>query len=385
MLIVLPQPFFEERGTSIAVAHVLRAVSELGYLTDVLSFPQGRKLEITGVNYVELADPFRFRSVPIGFSLKKLLLDVLLFAKTRRQLALRSYSCVYAVEEAAYMAAFLRRKRDLFVVYDMASSLPEQLVQYRRFRFRRFLDLLSRIERRVLRGVDLVVCSSGLEGHVGSVASDTPVLPWRFPATLPRPTDDDLERLRSALALPVSARVVLYAGSFARYQGLEEAIAAAQHVLERVPDAVFLFVGASDETELEELERSIPDDLADRVLLKLRVPRAQIPAFLGIADVLLSPRSYGGNVPLKVFEYLNSGRPIVATDIPAHRQLFQGGTALLASPTSTGFAEAIVRVLTDEALATRLKIEGAKYAEDHLGWASFVELVKEIIVRVPPV
>jgi glycosyltransferase involved in cell wall biosynthesis len=111
------------------------------------------------------------------------------------------------------------------------------------------------------------------------------------------------------------------------------------------------------------------------------VLREDVPAFLGLADVLLSPRSHGGNLPLKALEYLDSGKPIVASDIPTHRLLFRDGTALLASPTPQGFGEAIVRVLTDDALADRLKAAGTEYAEHHLAWARFVEQVEEIIGR----
>ena len=381
MLLVLPQPFFEDRGTSIAVAHVLHAVSELGYRTDVLSFPPGRKLDIRGVRYLELADPFGFRSIPIGFSLKKVLLDALLFARTRRQLSRQPYVCLHAVEEAAYMAAWLRRSRELFVTYDMASSLPEQLAQYRRFRSRAILGVLERLERRALRGVDLVVCSSGLERHVSSVAPDTPLLTWRFPATLPRPTDNEVASLRASLELPATARVVLYAGSFARYQGLEALVGAAAHVLEHVPEAVFLLVGARDESQLAALARSVPAELADRVLLRRRVPREEVHVYLGLADVLVSPRSHGGNLPLKALEYLDSGKPIVASDIPTHRLLFRGGTALLAEPASHGLAAAIVRVLTDEGLANRLEAAGTEFAEHHLAWARFVDQMKEIMER----
>ncbi len=381
MLLVLPQPFFEDRGTSIAIAHVLRAVSELGYRTDILSFPPGRQIDIRGVSYLELPNPFGFRRIPIGFSVKKVLLDLFLFAKTRRQLDLESYLCVHAVEEAGYLAAFLRRRRDVFVIYDMQSSLPEQLAQYRRFRSRAFLGLLARLERRTLRGVDLVVCSAGLESHARTVAPDTPVLTWRFPATLPRPTEDEVARLRSALGLPADAKVVLYAGSFARYQGLDVLIGAAPYALERVPDALFLLVGAGDDGQLTALARSIPDELAGRVLLKRRVPREQVPAFLGLADVLISPRSHGGNLPLKALEYLDSGKPIVASDIPTHRVLFRNGTALLAEPDSPSFGEAIARVLTDEALATQLTSAGTAYAEQNLAWARFVELVEQIMER----
>ena len=43
-----------------------------------------------------------------------------------------------------------------------------------------------------------------------------------------------------------------------------------------------------------------------------------MPAFVALADMLLSPRSKGTHTPLKLYSYLRSGKPILATDILAH-------------------------------------------------------------------
>ena len=72
-----------------------------------------------------------------------------------------------------------------------------------------------------------------------------------------------------------------------------------------------------------------------------------MPTFLASADVLVSPRSLGTNTPLKLYAYLMSGRPVVATDRPVHTQLLSAAEAVLASATPEGIAEAILEVLRD--------------------------------------
>ena len=64
-----------------------------------------------------------------------------------------------------------------------------------------------------------------------------------------------------------------------------------------------------------------------------RQPREAIPAYFAIADVLVSPRAYGDNIPLKIFDYVLSGKPIVATDIRAHRSILNDRTAQLVACT----------------------------------------------------
>ena len=72
ILIVAPQPFFSERGTPIAILHVIHALRELSYEVDVLTYPIGRGSRPAGRAYFSMSNPFRVRHVDIGFSLRKL-------------------------------------------------------------------------------------------------------------------------------------------------------------------------------------------------------------------------------------------------------------------------------------------------------------------------
>src|SRR5690606_875117 len=98
VLMVTPQPFFEERGTPIAVAMTARALVECGYAVDVLAFPVGTDPHIAGVRIERCANPFGFTQVRVGFSLRKAILDVALLRSLGRLLAARNYAVVHAVE-----------------------------------------------------------------------------------------------------------------------------------------------------------------------------------------------------------------------------------------------------------------------------------------------
>src|SRR5690606_7868333 len=87
VLVVTPQPFFEERGTPIAVAMAARALVETGYAVDVLAFPVGTDPGIKGVRIDRCANPFGFRHVRVGFSLRKALLDLSLLHSLARLLS----------------------------------------------------------------------------------------------------------------------------------------------------------------------------------------------------------------------------------------------------------------------------------------------------------
>ena len=68
ILIVAPQPFFSDRGTPIAILQVIRALRELTYDVDVLTYPIGENLELPGVRIFRSSNPLRVRHVKIGFS-----------------------------------------------------------------------------------------------------------------------------------------------------------------------------------------------------------------------------------------------------------------------------------------------------------------------------
>jgi hypothetical protein len=105
ILVVAPQPFYEDRGTPIAVRQVLQALGELGRSVDLLTFPIGNDIGIPGLRILRSANPFGFQRVPIGLSLRKVILDVPLVWALRRLVDPARYSCIHAVEEAAFPAA----------------------------------------------------------------------------------------------------------------------------------------------------------------------------------------------------------------------------------------------------------------------------------------
>ena len=92
--------------------------------------------------------------------------------------------------------------------------------------------------------------------------------------------------------------------------------------------------------------------------------------------MLVSPRAYGGNLPLKIFDYLAAGRPIVATDIPTHRTVLTEERAVLVAPRTDALAEGILAVLGDPARAGAWRTAARSYAQTHFGWSRFVDSVE---------
>jgi len=378
VLVVAPQPFYEDRGTPIAVCQLLQALSQLSYEVDVVTFPLGRTIDIPRVRYFRASNPFHLRRVPVGFSIAKLLLDVTLISELFRRLSKGGYSCIHAVEEAAFPCVLLGQRFRVPVIYDMQSSLPDQLARHLAFRSAAVQSALLRMERWLLRHADSIVSSAGLAQRVRALAPDARLREWKFASALPSATREEAEALRQDLGLAPGRPVVLYCGTFQAYQGLSELLAAIPHVRAEMPEVAFVLVGA-DETGGTTVGRAHADLVREGALRVVkRQPREKIPLFLALADVLVSPRAYGDNLPLKIFDYLAAGKPIVATDIPAHRILLDDESALLTGAWSPELASGIVRLLRDRQLAARLAAEARARAEEKFGWFQYVRSVDEL-------
>ncbi|HJU66182.1 MAG TPA: glycosyltransferase family 4 protein [Gemmatimonadaceae bacterium] len=377
MLVVAPQPFYEDRGTPIAVRQLIQALSHLGYGVDLVTYPIGKTIEIPGVKYYRCPNPLGIKSVPIGFSLRKVALDIVLTGTLLSRLRGRRYAFIHAVEEAAFPAVALGRLFRVPVVYDMQSSLPEQLMRYPVLRHPVAQRLLRVCERWLLRRADVVIASTGLAERVKRAAPNAAMREWRFSSPVSAIPDDDVLAMRRSLDIPDGAPVVMYSGTFEQYQGLDVLLDSLPRVLKSVNNAVLVLVGAQGAEAKLLQEHAAALRLNGALRIVERQPRDRIPHYLAMADVLVSPRMYGGNLPLKIFDYLAAGRPIVATDIPTHRTLLDDSLAVLVRPREKDLAGALVKVLTDRDEADRLSESARGFALQHLGWMAFVQAVSD--------
>lgn len=151
ILLVAPQPFYEDRGTPIAIRHVLDALSAAGHRVDLLTFAVGRDISLPGLRIFRVGRLFGFKHIPIGFSIRKLLLDILLVFALLRMLRSQDYWCVHAVEEAVFPALMLGPGLDVPVIYDMQSCIPDQLRGHPFFGLSIIQRLLLAWERWALR------------------------------------------------------------------------------------------------------------------------------------------------------------------------------------------------------------------------------------------
>jgi len=321
---------------------MVRALHELGHRVELLTYPHGEPVDIPGLVH-RRSLPLPVGRVRAGASLAKLLLDVPFLIQAVWLLFTRRYDAVHAVEEAAHLIAPFARLRGVPLVVDMDSSIPEQL-RDSGFATRGPLPWAALVlERHALRHAAAVVtvCAS-LTSGVKRLAPSARVFQIEDPPLVDGSTPDagSVAALRASIGL-ASEPVVLYTGNFEPYQGVPLLVEASTNV----PAAQFLFVGG-EPAEIEALRGR-----GGRCFFAGKRPPSELPLFLALADVVASPRSRGTNTPFKVYTYLASGKPLVATRIETHTQLLDDGVAFLVDPTAAGLAHGIRQALAEPAEA----------------------------------
>jgi glycosyltransferase involved in cell wall biosynthesis len=164
-------------------------------------------------------------------------------------------------------------------------------------------------------------------------------------------------------------RIVLYAGTFEPYQGLDLLLSASREVIKGRQDVRFLCAGGT-EKQVESMNvRARELGVADYFILPGLLPPEEIPDLLRFASILISPRSAGTNTPLKIYSYLRSGVPILATKILSHTQVLTDDVALLVEPHPEALGSGILRLLGDAQLCSGLAknallLANTSYSED---------------------
>jgi glycosyltransferase involved in cell wall biosynthesis len=385
VLLVTPQTFFRASGTPISVVQLCRVLVDLGHPVELLSFPHGEPNPVKGIVHHRSPSLPLIRRVPIGFSKRKALYDAVMLYELRRLLRGRRYAAVHLVEEAALFGAPVVAKSGTPIVVDVDSDICAQLRTSPSWVARRLELPAERLRRRALGCATCVVTvTSTLTRMVREIVPQTPIFEikdFAFPEAARAADQTAVVALRRELGLE-GRRIVLYTGNLQWNQGVELLVEGFAR-LTRHDDALTLLIVGGEPGEIARLA-SLAGRLgiAEAVRMVGHQPLDVMPEYMALADVLVSPRIEPLITPLKIYAYMASGRPIVATDLPTHREVVDDRAARLVPPTADGLADGIAALLADPDMAAGLGAAAKRLVDDRYSWASFRRQVDELYAFV---
>lgn len=184
--------------------------------------------------------------------------------------------------------------------------------------------------------------------------------------------------------------VVGYVGTFAKWHGIDVLVEAGIQVLQRFPEASFLMVGPYFEHVQKEVQER---GISHAFIFTGPIAYVDIPRYINAADVLVAPydasksalrRAYGIGSPLKVFEYMACGKPVIASSIePITDVVEDGSTGILVPPGDPdALQNAITRLIEDPFLASEMGKMALETVKDSFSWGVFTSNLEQVLLGV---
>jgi len=176
----------------------------------------------------------------------------------------------------------------------------------------------------------------------------------------PLPRQEDTQKFR-----------LMYHGKVDVHRGIHD-IVKALGILDRDDIQLVLLGELNEMSELKKLADKL--NLADRVTFQPTVPYNEVPEWINKIDVGVLPfpewPPWNTCSPIKLFEYLACGKPVVATSIPAHKSVLGGKSFAFLSETSgpDGLAKAIEDARSQKNNFEKLGEEARNFVKMNFGW-----------------
>jgi glycosyltransferase involved in cell wall biosynthesis len=186
---------------------------------------------------------------------------------------------------------------------------------------------------------------------------------------------------RNDLGLDPETPYVCFVGNLAPWQGVEYLVKAASPILSRFPECRFLIVGDGVMKD-ELLNLSGELGVADRFIFTGVVAYDRVPAYINASDICAAPFILARNAkiglsPLKLYEYLACGKPVVASAIRGVADVLEAseGGIPVSPENPEALAQAILKLLENQELRENMGSKGLSYVTENYSWHSVAKQV----------
>jgi glycosyltransferase involved in cell wall biosynthesis len=376
---IAPTSFFADYGCHVRIYEEVRILQQLGHQVTVVTYRNGS--DVPGLDIRRtLPIPWR-RHYEVGSSRHKIAFDLLLGLKTLQLLLLQRYDVIHAhLHEGAMIGLVLARLFRLPVVFDFQGSLTEEMIDHNFLRRdSRFYHLLRRLERWIDQSSAVIFPSSTEGGRIlveqfACKPTSVRTLVDRVDTDVFRPATSyplaTRQEQRVRLGIPADAKVIVYLGLLAEYQGTGLLLEAMQRILQRRSDVYLLLMGFPGINIYE--QKAVDLGIRDHVIFTGRVPyRETAPLYLALGDAAAAPKLSLTESAGKLLNYMAVGLPTVAFDTPVARE-YLGLHGLLAERGNVqSLAEKLLIALASPELGAPLR----QRAVQHFSWRSAGEAI----------
>jgi len=374
ILMVMASPF----RSGLAPENYMRAkaVYELPDTeVEIVCFPEGEDVEADNIHILRIPKKRLFKSFQIG-EYKKIVVYTLwmtfklLFKKDKKYDIIFLYNAAYLF---FWLIKPLYKGKVIATVY---TPLAGEMTKWNILRNKLFFNILETYEKFILNKYDRLIFNSARMKQIyenkgfdpkksllilhSSEAKDN--------TTVIYPKDDTFN--------------VLYAGSFVKVQNIALIYQIAS-LLKHQKRIRFILVGATEE-EFENESRRVSELLLDNVDIYKRVDQQQLESFYYNADILISCRILGDDLPFKIIEYMSWGKCILATDRPIHNQVLNKDISCLVEPEPETMAKELLKLFQNPDLIKRFETNVNQYFREYYSFDIMKERYALLIKELSP-
>jgi glycosyltransferase involved in cell wall biosynthesis len=170
----------------------------------------------------------------------------------------------------------------------------------------------------------------------------------------------NIDLLKTELELPKEKKMVGYVGSL-KTMSMEKGVSCAISAMARLDDSYLLCVVGGEQKDIDFYKNFAKErNLSEKVLFVGNVKHEKVPLYMKAMDILVAPFPVNDHYsfymsPLKIFEYMASGKPIVASDLPSIREVLNESNSILIKPADDAeLAEAVKKLSEDKIFADKI-------------------------------
>ncbi|OHB19523.1 MAG: hypothetical protein A3F96_00900 [Parcubacteria group bacterium RIFCSPLOWO2_12_FULL_40_10] len=361
-----------EKAYGIQISKMCEAFTDLGHKVVLIAPYRISKVKDDFFRYYNVKDSFQFKKIfspdfylpgkldRIAFQIKYFISAAVLSFYA----LIKKADIVYSRDELPlYLLSFFRKN----LIFEAHKFSKKRAPFYRRFQKKK---------------IKIVAISAGIKKELEKLGFNPEDI-------ILAPDSVDLEdfnigvskiEARKKLDLPLDKKIALYSGHFFKWKGVNTLIEAASFLKE----VFFVFIGGT-EKDIKEFKSLVKNNKLDNVLLLGHKPYREVPLYLKAADILVLPNKKEEKIselytsPLKLFEYMASRRPIVASDLPSIREVLDDQTAVFFEPDNPEqLAESIKKVIWNNHLAETISAKAFEKVQSHT-WHKRAERILNFI------
>ncbi len=357
ILVLLPFAFYRSSGSSLSSYYRIRALLELGHKVDIITYPHGEELDIKNLKIFRFPKQKIFKTLQPGEYKKKIVYDLFLFLKFIKLTFRNNYDVIIAHSSMIYWTILLKPFLKSIFVANAHGNLEVELHKWNISKNKKVGEIASKIDSFFIKYYAKTICehNSVKERLIAKGIKSDKLLLIGIAVFNKNLAVQSLKKKNKKF-------FIIYTGTFVKVQNLELIYKVAK--LLKKADVEFWLFGGIDKEVKYETKLIVKYGVENTVKIFPRKPQPELAKYYEKADIVISPRVIGYDTPMKIFDYMNYGKCILATNKPIHTEILTNKNSYLTKDTPEAFAKAILFLKDNLSIVEKLGISAKNDFED---------------------